>query len=277
VTSPYYAAQPPPQSRSVPPPPPQPSALPTDAVVGALVSAILAGWALNRIMALFKNVPGVTPEAVRYLSGRTEFVQLVKLPDLSYADDPAANQRTQNAYRRATYMVQAALRMSTALSTPGDPQARADAVRRAWATEVRYMQQHLQAQARRNMAAQQVARVWRANKKPALLGWKAKMDERTTAECRAANGRNFDPRKIPTIGYPGTVHPHCRCVPVKPYDTTLRVEDLWVGMPGATSTVAASNPDYNSGDVWMVVRDHPYLPRGVAAAVNLSKARWEVQ
>lgn len=269
------------QSTGSAPPPPQPSHAPADAVVGMIVTAILAGWTVQRVMKLFTNVPGVSPQAIAYLSGRVEFVQLIKLPDLPDTGAPANNQRIQNAYRRATYMTQAALRMSTALSTPGSPDTRTDAVRKAWAAEVRYMQSHLQAQARRNLAAKQVGAVWRAQGKPQLLGWKAKMDARTTAECRAANGRNFDPRKIPVIGYPGTVHPHCRCVPTKAFDTTLRVEDLWVGMPGSSapqpSTVAASNSDYNSGDVWLVVRNHPYMPQGMAAAVNLSKAKWEVQ
>ena len=51
----------------------------------------------------------------------------------------------------------------------------------------------------------------------ALVGWKAVMDSRTSAECAAANGKNFPADRPPVIGWPGAVHPHCRCVPTKPY------------------------------------------------------------
>lgn len=264
MTYPGYSQQPP---TNQPPPPPQPQNGPTELVIGSIVAGILAGWSVNRLMKLFEQIPGVDPAATRFLIAQLEFVRLVKLPDdLQDRADPANNQRVQNAYRRASYMTQAALRMTTALRT-GDP----GQVSKTWKRELVYMGQHLQAQARRNLAAKQVGAVWRAGGKPALLGWKAKMDARTTAECRQANGRNFDPRRIPTIGYPGTVHPHCRCVPTKAFDTPLRVEDLWVGMP-PSNTVAASNPDYNRGDVWQVVKNHPLLPEGLTVAINLTRA-----
>ncbi len=51
-----------------------------------------------------------------------------------------------------------------------------------------------------------------------LLGWRATIDDRTTPECRWANGRNFRADRIPAIGLPGSVHPRCRCTsgpPVK--------------------------------------------------------------
>lgn len=58
-----------------------------------------------------------------------------------------------------------------------------------------------------------------------LLGWYAKMDKRTSAECRAANGRNFEALVPPVIGYPGSVHPHCRCVPGPPFEGAKMVND----------------------------------------------------
>lgn len=45
-----------------------------------------------------------------------------------------------------------------------------------------------------------------------LLSWRAVLDGRTTAECRAAHGKNFRITSPPMIGLPGLVHPLCRCV-----------------------------------------------------------------
>jgi len=50
-----------------------------------------------------------------------------------------------------------------------------------------------------------------------LLGWKAVLDRRTDPQCLAANRHNFLANTPPLIGWPGTVHPSCRCTPVAPY------------------------------------------------------------
>jgi hypothetical protein len=44
------------------------------------------------------------------------------------------------------------------------------------------------------------------------------MDERTTGECRSAHKGNFNALRQPSIGWPGTVHPHCRCRVVEPWE-----------------------------------------------------------
>lgn len=58
-----------------------------------------------------------------------------------------------------------------------------------------------------------------------MLGWYAVMDNRTSAECRAADHRNFSALQPPVIGYPGTVHPHCRCIPGPPIPGAKLVDD----------------------------------------------------
>lgn len=58
-----------------------------------------------------------------------------------------------------------------------------------------------------------------------VLGWYSKMDERTTAECRAADHRNFNALQPPVIGYPGSVHPRCRCLPGPPFPGAKMVDD----------------------------------------------------
>lgn len=51
-----------------------------------------------------------------------------------------------------------------------------------------------------------------------LLGWYSVHDPRTSPECRAADRHNFYADQMPAIGYPGMVHPHCRCMPGMPVD-----------------------------------------------------------
>jgi hypothetical protein len=58
-----------------------------------------------------------------------------------------------------------------------------------------------------------------------MLGWYARMDERTSAECRAADHRNFSALQPPVIGFPGSVHPHCRCIPGPPIPGAKLVDD----------------------------------------------------
>jgi hypothetical protein len=96
---------------------------------------------------------------------------------------------------------------------------------RALEKERRYFDQHLGAERGRREAA---ARVDRVAKRSGLttLGWHAQMDDRTTAECRAANGHNFDVTRPPSIGYPGAVHPSCRCRPGPPFAGEPLVDEL---------------------------------------------------
>lgn len=93
----------------------------------------------------------------------------------------------------------------------------ADDRRAQLGSEKRYFKAHTDAQAKRKAISGQVDAA--AERYGPVLGWRAQMDERTTSECRSANGRNFRADRRPTIGYPGTVHPHCRCEITAPYDS----------------------------------------------------------
>jgi SPP1 gp7 family putative phage head morphogenesis protein len=55
------------------------------------------------------------------------------------------------------------------------------------------------------------------------LGWYATMDDRTSHECAQANGKNFLIAKPPAIGWPGMVHPTCRCKAGPPHNTSKTV------------------------------------------------------
>lgn len=93
-------------------------------------------------------------------------------------------------------------------------------------TERRHLAQHLNAERARADAAERVDE--QAAIYGGVLGWKARMDERTTKACRAAHGKNFNAGRPPTLpgveegeritGYPGMPHGGaCRCVPAPPF------------------------------------------------------------
>lgn len=82
-------------------------------------------------------------------------------------------------------------------------------------TERTFFRQHITSQRNRVRAARVVD--IHARRHGLLLGWYAKMDSRTSPECRAADGKNFRVDDMPRIGYPGAVHPFCRCEPGPPH------------------------------------------------------------
>lgn len=90
--------------------------------------------------------------------------------------------------------------------------------------EDRWFQQHLDAQANRRLAATQVDKS--ASRYGPELGWYAKIDAKTSPECRQAHGKNFNPAQRPQIGYPGSVHTHCRCKAGRPHATSKTVYNI---------------------------------------------------
>ncbi len=117
---------------------------------------------------------------------------------------PSATASAENAKMEATYRahyVYAALQRVHGLVGP-DLQA-------ALAREQTYFNQHIEATRNRRKASAAVDQA--ASRYGDELGWYAKMDSITSAECRAANGKNFSASRMPAIGYPGMVHPNCRC------------------------------------------------------------------
>lgn len=196
-----------------------------DRLITALAYAQSAQAAIDALTAF----PDIAPGAVRLLFTIPQVRALLRVAPAAGAHEAVQATYRTNLTRRASYLAQAAHRITSGLAR--GPEAGLDAVDR----ERRYLAQHLQADAARTVAADQVAAqvrtLVRESRKTGstwngLLGWHAVMDARTSAECRRANGRNFDPAKLPRIGFPGSVHPHCRCRAVPPYDTHLRVENV---------------------------------------------------
>lgn len=134
-----------------------------------------------------------------------------------------ANRRAEVTYR-AAYLLNAARRIHRDLRagrTIGQSMSRE---RTNWVA-------HLDARDRRTVAAAEIDVAAKAFGE--LLGWYSKMDSRTSDECRLANGHNFHVGARPLIGYPGTVHPNCRCEPGMPFDGAKSVDQVFKGRVGA--------------------------------------------
>lgn len=121
-----------------------------------------------------------------------------------------------NQVRRAQMFLSMARRLTTDIRSAhseGRSELRAllDGVER----ERRYFGMHRDAMWSRAKAAMAVDMA--ALEHGMLLGWHAHDDDRTTPDCRDADGKNFRADAMPLIGFPGAVHVKCRCTPVTPY------------------------------------------------------------
>lgn len=179
-------------------------------VVGTAVSAAAALAPLAGLFAAY----GITRRA---LAGALHVVMSMP-PEPLGALGPAQAQVFQiNVMRRAAFLVAACRRLQNDLDyARAHGQPLDNVVSLAIARERRYFSQHLQAIYTRSVAAARVDTA--AGIYGRLLGWHTLLDARTSAECKAANGKNFYADSMPLIGYPGTVHPHCRCLPGVPFE-----------------------------------------------------------
>lgn len=127
-------------------------------------------------------------------------------PTPSYATSEQAQRQTaaEEVRFRAAFLLNSSRRIEDAWAkgTPPAEQAK---------REIRYWALHHQAAANRLERAREVDVASQAFGR--LLGWYAVDDDRTSVECRRADGNNFRADQRPMIGWPGTVHPHCRCRP----------------------------------------------------------------
>lgn len=130
---------------------------------------------------------------------------------------PAARYvQRMNELRRAAYLVNAMARIRTAGAAAGaSGLSKTDAMAKAKDAERSYFRSHIKATQYRAIAASRIDGL--ADKYGPELGWYSKMDRKTTTECRAAHGKNFNAAIPPSIGWPGVVHAECRCQPGKPH------------------------------------------------------------
>lgn len=191
-------AQPNGQAQTQPPEDPDAAAVAAVlAVVGAGYVGTAAAGKLASILRPFRISPRATMAAWELAFGK----------GIIGGPYPRRSARSQTVrlqlQRSARYLIQAAKRLQLGIN-----QGR---LREALAAERRWAVAHLQAQRNRQRAAATVDA--EAAIRGLVLGWHARNDKITSRECRAAHGRNFRADQMPAIGYPGMVHPHCRCVP----------------------------------------------------------------
>jgi len=205
--------QPPPGQQPPPQPPPAtppPAALAPATLIAAILAALsVAVTAAGLAVALAKIMKAA---GIGYLALRAVCILMMSWPqDRLEGTGPAQRAIIRvNTLRRAQFMWAACKRVQAAVVAARSQNAPlGQAVRDALATEKRFMAMHLTASQRRVTAATAVDGM--AEAYGPLLSWNAVMDSRTTAECRAADGKSFYAARPPAIGYPGTVHPHCRC------------------------------------------------------------------
>ncbi len=175
----------------------------------ALLSAGALGYGLMVGLRGALEAWGLSVDAATFLADLAS--THVKPEDLGLGEPGPVELHEERQARvwRAIYILAAAERLNEA-----DDLAHAEEVERG------YFARHVAAEERRQRAAALVdltakllgdRKEEQVDRKAPLLGWRSVLDQRTTPECRWANGRNFRADQIPIIGLPGAVHPRCRC------------------------------------------------------------------
>jgi hypothetical protein len=214
--------QAPPQQQVPPgqPPPPQqsqPSDLDDPALILALSLLLLTAVTAAAVIAALKARFALSAAAWSALGGVLGDVLQQPPPVTGVIGDTSRQVASMNAARRAQYVAAAARRVQAAEEEARAHGESVSAARdAALATERRYYQQHLQAMWDRAAAAGRID--MEAAVHGPILGWYARRnDNRTTPECRAADGCNFYVNDPPAIGLPGVVHVGCRCTAGAPW------------------------------------------------------------
>jgi hypothetical protein len=214
VTTP---APPPQQGQQLPPPPPDLD----DPALAIAVAAILAG-VLGPAVTVAAAVAGLKARfaltvAATSALGAVLNVVMAHPPPLTGVIGPASAQTSRmNAARRAQYVVAAAKRVLVAgrdARAKGEPmeaarQAALERERKWYAAHQAAMWNRARAAGMTDMAAAEHGD---------LLGWLAVKSPVTSPECKAASGKNYYASRMPDIGFPGAVHPNCKCMPTAPW------------------------------------------------------------
>lgn len=216
----------------------QPAKVPPGAEVEQLTNMLVSAASVSAIVGFLSGLAGIGPDAAHRLVSISEVDAMLQLkPPWGTAHPAILQQHLSNLRRRAAYLIMAGRRLGTAVVWEKN---HAGSLNRAIENERRYLRQHLEAVQRRNTAAKKVAAA--SYRYGDDLGWYAILDDRTSAECRRAHGSNFNAAEPPRIGYPGTVHAHCRCKPGPPHQTDRRVDDR----TAPKELIALSRGDHSS-------------------------------
>jgi hypothetical protein len=203
----------------------QPAKVPPGSEVEQLTAMLVSAASATAVVGFLAGLAGVGQEAALRLAAMSEIDGILQLKVPHGTAHPAImQQHLSNLRRRAAYLIMAARRLGTSVvrerNQPGS-------LNRAIEAERRYARQHLDAVAKRNTAVKKVvAANYRYGDE---LGWWSILDDRTSPECRAAHGSNFQMDQPPKIGYPGTVHNLCRCKPGPPHRGAKSVDEATAG------------------------------------------------
>jgi len=186
------------------------------AVAAALVAAGGAGVTVAGTIAALRTRFLLTTAAVTALHAVLGFV-MQHPPPVTGVIGPASEQVARlNTARRTQFVLAASKRVMGAVRDARSVnKPAAGAVAGQVAREQKFYHLHQQAMWQRAAAAGKTDMA--ALEHGTLLGWLAVMDSRTSSACRAASGKNFYATRMPAIGFPGAVHPSCRCQPVAPW------------------------------------------------------------
>src|ERR1017187_8172860 len=201
--------------QQVPPgqqPPPQSDAVQDAAMVLLISELLLTAASAAMLIGAVRVRFAMSSALLSGLHGSATIAMEHPPPVTGVVGAASAQTGRQNLARRAQFVLSAGKRLA------GDGrQGRAQgkpvgaALLDGLARERRYYSMHTAAMWNRATAAGKTD--MEAAVHGDLLGWNAMDDAKTSAECRAADGKNYHASAMPVIGYPGSVHPHCRCYP----------------------------------------------------------------
>ena len=206
------------QQQPVQQPAQQPPQQPSDddlaaAAAAALATAISADAAAAALSVLYARAGIVGPA----LQGALQIVMSMPPEATGIAGPATAQVAYLNQVRRGQMVLSIGRRLTGDMR---DARSNGESTLRALLggvdRERRYFGMHRDAIWSRSKAAMAVDMA--ALEHGLLLGWHAHDDDRTTPDCRDADGKNFRADSMPLIGFPGAVHAKCRCEPVGPYD-----------------------------------------------------------
>jgi hypothetical protein len=197
------------------PPQQQPDTGTEAAMVTTLAGLLLTAVSVAAILEALKLRFTIGRDLQRGLAAALGIVMSSPPPVTGVIGAASAQTSRMNLARRAQFVLSAGKRLAGDVRqarAQGKPVARA--LLDGLARERRYYGLHVAAMWQRATAAGRVD--MEAAVHGDLLRWNTVLDSRTSPECRAMDGRLFRASRMPAIGFPGAVHPSCRCYATSP-------------------------------------------------------------
>lgn len=196
------------------PPPQDDDGLDDAALAVAVAALLLTAISVAALIAAIRIRFALSAIAWRALGAVLTFVMASPPPVTGVIGAASEQTGRMNAARRAQYVLAATRRVIVAVrEARSKGQSAGDAIRAQIAREQRWYAAHQAAMWNRAAAAGKTDMA--AAEYGNLLGWLARA--KASPECAAASGKNFYASHMPDIGFPGAVHPNCKCMPVAPW------------------------------------------------------------